>query len=72
VGSRQDFQIAITCSNCGQPGTVTWQESVANQRPRGPERRLIDITPGFHAETGRTQSGDAVIVCDACDQIQPD
>jgi len=51
---------------------VTWNESAAQDRPRGPDRRLIGVTPGFHAETGRAQSGDAVIVCDTCDQIQPD
>ncbi len=70
--TRRDFRIAITCANCGQTGTVTWQESVAAERPCGLERRLISVTSGFHAETGRTQSGDAVIVCDGCDQIQPD
>ncbi len=71
-GARRQFQVDITCSNCGQNGAVTWSESIAMDRPHGPERRLVAISPGFHAETGRSQSGDALIVCDSCDEIQAD
>ena len=71
-GARRPFTLDITCSNCGQTGTVTWNESVAMDRPHGPDRRLADLSEGFHTETGRTQSGDALIVCDSCDEIQAD
>jgi hypothetical protein len=35
-------------------------------------RKLVSVSSGFHAETGRTDSGDPVIVCGVCDCIQPD
>jgi hypothetical protein len=31
---------------------------------------MIDVTLGFHAEPGCTQSGDPIIVCTNCDTIQ--
>ena len=33
---------------------------------------LVEVHGEFHAETGRTESGDPVIVCNACDTIQRD
>jgi hypothetical protein len=69
---RQQFTVAITCPNCGACGAVVWEESADQDRARGAERSLISLHGEFHRETGRAASGDPVIVCNACDEIQPD
>ena len=69
---REKFSVHIECPHCGQPGLVGWEESGVNDRSRGAERKLVSLSKGFHSESGRTLSGDPVIVCDACDQIQAD
>ena len=69
---REQFTIAIACAHCGQPGSVVWEENSPDHRKDGPQRALVKVSPGFHAESGRTQSGDPLIVCDACDTIQAD
>jgi hypothetical protein len=51
---------------------VVWEESADQDRARGAERSLISLHGEFHRETGRAASGDPVIVCNACDEIQPD
>lgn len=71
-GKREQFTISIVCSNCGTLGAVVWEEAGGNDRRRGPERKLIAIHGEFHHETGRTMSGDPLIVCTLCDQIQAD
>ena len=70
--ARQQFTVAITCANCGALGAVVWEETGDNHRRRGSERRLLSLHGEFHRESGRTNSGDPLIVCDACDEIQPD
>jgi hypothetical protein len=30
------------------------------------------VSSGFHCEEGRAANGEPVIVCDVCDEIQPD
>jgi hypothetical protein len=69
---RQQFTFAITCPNCDASGAVVWEESADHDRARGSERRLISVDGEFHRETGRTASGGPVIVCNVCDEIQPD
>jgi hypothetical protein len=69
--SRARFDIAITCA-CGQTGNVTWEENHRAAQPDGPQRKLVSVSSGFHAEEGRTQSGDPLVVCDSCDAIQAD
>jgi len=69
---RQRFTVTITCPNCDASGAVVWEESADHDRDRGSERRLISVDGEFHRETGRTPSGDPVIVCNVCDEIQPD
>lgn len=69
---RQQFTVAITCSNCRTPGAIIWEEARGHDRARGSERRLMSIHGEFHRETDRTESGDLVIVCNLCDEIQPD
>lgn len=69
---RQRSSTSLKCPNCGAQGFVQWEESGSTDRKRGSERKLIVLDGGFHTEAGRTQSGDPIIVCDACDEIQPD
>ena len=71
-GTRDRFTNTLSCPHCGQTGGVTWEENAVGHRETGPERRLIDVSPGFHAEAGRIQSGDPLIVCANCDTIQAD
>jgi hypothetical protein len=66
------FNVAITCPNCGQTGHVIWEEAGEQNRPLGSQRQMIQISDGFHQETGRTRSGHRLIVCNICDQIQED
>jgi hypothetical protein len=69
---RAQFTVAITCPHCGQTGTMTWEEDDGHTPgPKG-RRRLVQVASGFHTEHGRTASGDAIIVCTDCDQIQAD
>lgn len=71
-GPRQKFTNSIACSNCGTLGAVVWEESGSKDRARGPERRLVTIHGEFHQEPARAASGDPVIVCNLCDEIQLD
>lgn len=56
----------ICCSYCGQRGSVVWED----HHFEGHKRRLVNLTAGFHAEDGRTQSGVSLIVCDICDNFE--
>jgi len=49
-----------------------WEENAAGNRRGGAQRALVRLSPGFHAQAGRTQSGDPVIGCDGCGTAQPD
>ncbi len=71
MDQRKDFAIPITCPHCGTEGVIVWQEN-RYITPTGPQRLLAAVHGKFHPETGRTTSGDPLIVCDVCDQIQPD
>lgn len=70
--TRDRFTNILTCPHCGHRGGITWEENAVGHREAGSQRRLIDLSRGFHAETGRTQSGDPIIVCTRCDTIQVD
>ncbi len=64
--------VQITCPHCGQSGTMVWEEDDGlTLGPKG-KRKLVSSAKGFHAEDGRTDSGDPLIICDACDKIQDD
>ena len=69
---RSRFSVILKCPHCGQIGQAVWEEASNNDRTRGPERQLIQVSSGFHPELGRTQSGDPLIICDECDHIQDD
>ena len=68
---RNQFRLNFSCNHCGALGTAVWEEN-SPPEPRGPQRRLVTVGGEFHSETGRTQSGDPLIVCNNCDTIQPD
>jgi hypothetical protein len=54
------------------PAGVVWEENGGADLARGPERKFIAASEGFHPKTGRTGSGDPLIVCERCGAIQPD
>ncbi len=64
--NRDRFAVPVVCKKCGQHGSVFWEENAIHNRTEGSQRELISVSNGFHQEIGRTQSGDAVIVCDSC------
>lgn len=68
---RDQFRLDLECTHCGMQGLVTWEEN-SFVNPQGAQRRLVDVRGGFHAELGRTSSGDPLIICDSCDTIQTD
>lgn len=57
--------VSIECSHCGQKGSAVYAAG------SGAARQLLKLAEGFHVETGRTKTGEAVIVCDVCDEIHP-
>jgi hypothetical protein len=66
------FSASFFCPNCKQAGVREWMESAALSRLFGMGRTLAGVSEGFHIETGRTASGEPIIVCNTCDEIQPD
>ena len=70
--AAEQFVAAFECTNCGQAGDRTWEESSAQSRIAGDGRALVGVSSGFHIETGRTASGEPLIICNECDEIQPD
>jgi len=72
MAAREKFTVPIVCPHCGQPGAVMWEENSPGYRQSGLQRALMNVSPGFHAETARNPSGYPLIVCDICDTIQAD
>lgn len=56
--------IKFGCPHCGQSGEVFWQGD-------GAQRIIIELSHGFHIEHGRLPDAKHVIICDACDEIDP-
>ncbi len=56
--------IRFGCPHCGQKGEVVW-------RGGGAGRELVRLSSGFHVEEGRLPGARHVIVCNACDEIDP-
>ncbi|HEY2837357.1 MAG TPA: hypothetical protein VGI89_12365 [Rhizomicrobium sp.] len=67
--ARNQFRPDLTCVYCDARGTIVWEENAAHAM-QGPQRRLVSVDGEFHAETGRSKSGDPLIVCNVC--AQPD
>jgi len=72
MGGREQLTVDMTCPHCGRKGHAVWEENAAGNRRGGAQRALVRLSPGFHAQAGRTQSGDPVIGCDGCGTAQPD
>lgn len=68
---RDAFKTDLSCSHCNATGAAVWEENTMLS-PQGPQRRLVAVHGDFHSETGRTHSGDPMIVCNNCDTIQAD
>ena len=69
---RQQFTAAFKCPHCGAAGVRTWEEASSQSRIVGEGRKLLSVSDGFHIETGRTTSGEPLIVCNNCDEFQLD
>jgi hypothetical protein len=70
--ASEQFVATFKCTNCEQAGDRTWEESSTQSRFVGEGRTLVCVSSGFHIETGRTATGEPLIVCNECDEIQPD
>ena len=66
------FAVAFKCPNCGQAGARHWAEGRDGSHALGSDRTYNSVSEGFHCEEGRAANGEPVIVCDVCDEIQPD
>jgi hypothetical protein len=72
ASERVRFPVPITCPHCRRTGTMVWEEDDGSTPGQKGKRRLIAMAPGFHVERGRTESGDPMVICDGCDEIQED
>ena len=59
-----DNHIKFGCPHCGQHGEIVWNGD-------GTDRELVRLSSGFHVEEGRLAGARHVIICNACDQIDP-
>jgi hypothetical protein len=66
------FAVAFICPNCGQKGARHWNEGMDGSHTLGSKRAFINVSNGFHTEEGRAANGEPIVVCDVCDEIQPD
>jgi hypothetical protein len=66
------FAVAFQCPNCGQKGARHWKEGSDGGQKMGSNRTYTNVSAGFHCEEGRAANGEPLIVCDVCDEIQPD
>jgi uncharacterized C2H2 Zn-finger protein len=62
VPDRDPFKLILKCPDCGPQGAAVRTRTAADQQ-------FDEIGAGFHSETGRTRTGEALIICDACDTI---
>ena len=61
----EDKHIEFACPHCGQTGEIVW-----NGEKKA--RVLVRLSDGFHVEEGRTADARPLIICNACDEIDPD
>jgi hypothetical protein len=66
------FTVAFECPNCGQKGERHWEKGSNGTEEMGSNRAYINVSDGFHCELGRAANGEPIIVCNDCDEIQPD
>ncbi len=70
--ATQIFSVTLSCPRCREMGQVVWEETASMERAQGSRRRMIALHGNFHKTEERGNSGDPLIVCNACDQIMPD
>jgi hypothetical protein len=57
-------EIKFACPHCGRKGEVIWGGA-------GSDRVLLRLSNEFHIEEGRLPGTRHVIICNACDEIDP-
>lgn len=62
--TAENKHIKFACPHCGQAGDVVWNGMKG-------ERTLVRLSSGFHVEEGRLPGTMHVIICSACDEIDP-
>lgn len=68
MSDARRYATPLRCAYCDAQGNARWEETGAGD----PARILIGLDGPFHSEPMRTRSGNAMIICSACDEIQPD
>ena len=53
-------------------GPRHWEEGADQSQTLGSKRAYLSVSSGFHCEVGRAANGEPLIICDVCDEIQPD
>ena len=66
--ARKSF--SLVCPHCKATGFAVWDNSGLGLEEI--QRRLVSLHGAFHEERGRTLYVEYLIVCDQCDEIQPD
>ena len=61
----ENTHIKFACPHCGQAGEVVWSDN------HGAARSLVRLSDGFHIEEGRLPGAKHVVICNACDEIDP-
>jgi hypothetical protein len=60
------FMEEFVCSGCAQTGHATWEGEA------GTQRRLVELSDGFHKAPGGNPANDSRITCVACGTLQPE
>jgi hypothetical protein len=66
------FATVLQCPNCGQRGARHWEEGADHGHQLGSTRVFVNVSSGFRLDDSPTTAGEPKIVCDICDEIQPD
>ena len=69
---REQLTVEIQCSSCRQYGSAVWEGLITGGHPETLGRRLVNLSDGFHAESGRTRSLDPLVGCNECDNFEID
>jgi hypothetical protein len=66
MGSREHYNVRVTCPSCGRSGTASWSEWDRPTPYSGTGRRLESVPPGFIVGSEKDKDGDPSLVCEAC------
>jgi hypothetical protein len=55
--------MSFICPSCGQNGAAWGAYDGVNR---------VEVSSGFHLETDRADDSEPLVVCDRCDEIQPE